>query len=471
VSPDGAILAAAMCSKGAGHQDAPWEEAVSCLSIGDGRVLGTATIGWPRFVRAVAFSPSGEFVMCAHAGGISIFTAPKLDRCYFLDRRGECGLGNIRDAAFSADGRHAAIIEPKRRPAPWEASPAIPPGSSGCSPGGVDQIAGERDGAEITLVELRTKQPCWQLSRQDYVCNPALSADGGMLAFQVLARGAGRVEIWDTCRGKRIARLDNLPQQLVYAFVPNSDILAVLKCPSSLLFLSVPSCQQLGSIEHAGITVFSLSSEGQSLAIGDEKNSVEIWDLQRGRLRRRGTRSQERPSATREPSQAELSGWCDAIGGSDARAARKGMEGLEDSGDRGIEFLETRLKPETVGETEILAMVRELDSSEFRVRQGTLKKLEPLARIAKGQLREQMEASKSAEVRAGLRRVLAAAEDYCIRDPECLRCLRAIECLEVIGSSRSRRLLTRLAGGSPSSPVTQDASAALVRMDEWVSAD
>ncbi len=147
------------------------------------------------------------------------------------------------------------------------------------------------------------------------------------------------------------------------------------------------------------------------------------------------------------------------------------MNFFEDSGDRGVEFFETRLRPEMVRSAEILTLVRKLDSDEFRVRQECAKKLEGLARTAKGLLREQMDATESAEVRSSLRRILAVADDYCIRDIECLRSVRAIECLEIIGTLKSRILLKRLATGSPSSPVTQDARAALARLDEWITAE
>ena len=147
------------------------------------------------------------------------------------------------------------------------------------------------------------------------------------------------------------------------------------------------------------------------------------------------------------------------------------MDFFEDCGDRGVEFLEARLNPETVNTAEILPLVHELDSDDFLTRQESAKKLERHIRTAKTLLREQMDASKSEEVRTSLRRILRIADDYCIRDIDCLRSVRAIECLEVIGTSKARLLLKRLASGSPTSPVTQEANAAIVRLINWVTAD
>jgi hypothetical protein len=520
-SADGKMFVAAMDRQR--NRRADIEEALSCFSVADGRLDGTVAIDEPGFLRAVAFSPSGDYVMCAHAGGISIYSAPGLKQCYSLGRPNQ-------EVAFSADGRYAAlvewvekpargsaVVEPKGQPTAEYGSPASPvgpksrsagsagvggssqytvpssypppgvggggsqqkageppysPGGVGYSPGSTGSIGSAEGQQEISLVELRTKQVWWHVSADHDIHHPALSSDGGLLACEVSRGDSRSVEVWDARWGKRIARLDGLGPSFVHQFLPNSDILTVFDYRSGgVAFYSIPSCKRLGTIEHREVGRISFCGDGRSLAIGEGKNSIGLWDLERARLGQTGTRTKERASAKGEPSEVELSGWYDAIGGSDAKAARKGMEGFEGSGDRSVEFLETRLKPETVGEAELLALVRELDSDEFRVRQDAVKKLEPLARIAKGQLQKQMEASRSAEVRTSLRRVLAAADDYCIRDAECLRCLRAIECLEVIGSAGSRRLLTRLAGGSPSSPVTQDASAALVRMDGWVSGE
>ena len=162
-------------------------------------------------------------------------------------------------------------------------------------------------------------------------------------------------------------------------------------------------------------------------------NGVGIWELDRASLGRKTGQSKEPRPASRVPSPADLSKWYDVLGRLDANPARETMTSLEESGDRAVEFLETRLKPEVVAEAEILALVRNLDSDKFRVRQKAFARGEVLAKIAKKQLREQMEGTQSAEVRQSLARLLAQADDYSISDPERLRCVRAIECLEVIG--------------------------------------
>ena len=292
-----------------------------------------------------------------------------------------------------------------------------------------------------------------------------------MLAVVIHERGRKTLQVWETGRRMRIARTESFPDCYQYDFLPNSDILTAV-CPRfGLLFLGIPSCKPLGTLEQPAIWNSVSSPAGNSVAIGNGNNTVETWELNRAHLGRKGLRKGQHRPAAQPPSQADMSRWYEALAGSDAKAARQCMISLEDAGDISIEFLEARLKPDTVDDAEMASPVRDLDSDDFSVRRQAAKKLEGLAGIAKTRLRERMEAAKSAEVQASLKRILVNADDYAIRDPERLRSVRAIECLEMVGSPRSRVVLVRLAGGARDSPVTKDAAAAIVRMDEWLSSD
>ena len=444
---------------------ADFEVVLTCYSLAGGSLRRDAAICGSEILQALAFPPSGEYLLSSHRNGISIYRVPTLRRCYNLDWANS-------GAAFSADGRYVALEDTRQHPARVGArrEPAARDGPSGDPAGPASHTQGGVDTMqEICLVELRTQRECWRVSSGHTLYNPAVSSDGGLIAFRVSEDRPSPVDVWDTRRNKRLARLGAYTE---YRFLPNSDILLLLEYhPPNLTIYRARSGTRLGAIEHPGIGSYSLSSDGRSFAVSEGSNSIGIWDLNRARLGRLGVRGRGSPAAARRPSQAELSGWYEAIAGSDAVAARQGIAGLGESGDWGVEFLEARLKPETLEKAEVLRLVRELDSDDFRARQSALTKLEGVATIAKRWLREQLEASESAEVRASLRRALAVADNYCIRDPERIRCLRAIECLEIIASPRARRLLVRLAGGSPSSAITQDASAAIVRMDEWVTAE
>jgi hypothetical protein len=474
---------------------ADYKSELSCFSGADGRLLGTAAFDLPGPLTALALSPSGNHIFCASNHGMAVYAVPDMRRCYLLDRPNN-------GVSFSADGRYAVIAEflagpepesaveppePKqaRQAAPrYPCEPAVAP--TGNATGGTSQTGtGDQSDVpnyvpgstgrssegkcQVRLVELRTMQVCWHFLSDRWIYNPVLSSDGGILAFEVSLHEQKAIEVWDTRRGKRIARLD-VPS--LQQFLLNSNILAVLSDHSpQLAFYDVPSCERIGATQCQIPGEFSLCGGGYSVAIAEGKSRIGIWGLKLAEAPENNPQHREWHAAAPSPSQAEFSRWYDTLGGPDATAARLTMRSLESSGDAGVEFLKTRLKPESVGEAEILALVRALDSDDYRVREAAFRRGEAMARAAKVQLQQQMALTKSAEVRASLRRILASVEYFCIRDMNCLRSLRAIECLEVIASRRSRQLLSSLASGSPSSPVTQDARAALDRMNLRVSAD
>ena len=150
-------------------------------------------------------------------------------------------------------------------------------------------------------MELRTKQVCWHVSADHNIYHPAMSSDGGMLAFEVAGKDSGTVEVWDTRRGRHVARLDGLAHPFVYEFLPNSDILTLFDYQSSraprVVLYGIPSCKRLGTIEHPEVGGISLCADGRSVAISEKKNAIGIWDLQRARLGRKETHSKEHSRA------------------------------------------------------------------------------------------------------------------------------------------------------------------------------
>ena len=82
-----------------------------------------------------------------------------------------------------------------------------------------------------------------------------------------------------------------------------------------------------------------------------------------------------------------------------------------------------------------------------------------------------MGSAASVEVRLKLHRILAEWREYCIHDTECIRTLRAIQCLEMIGTAKSFAALQRISRGEPDSIVTQDSKAAVSRLTDWVQAE
>jgi hypothetical protein len=441
-------------------------ERLALFSTLDGCLLQSSAVETNGFSVAIAFNPSGEYLTCVFETRISVYAVPSLTPCLRLDLFRDRSQGYIEAAALSADGRYAAIIKPVW---PNQRTTAGNPLSLP-SDGDVATLAeprGDSKPRQVAIVELRSQAVCWQVACGPDAAYPVLSSDGRILAYTVSDRQHKVVEIWDTMRGHRVARMESIPDLINFMFIPNSDILVFANPRMGLVRLDSLARKPLGALGHPGIEQFRFSPTGTSVVVGAGKNTIETWDLDRSRLGRKGPRNPG-TRAGAAASEAELARRFETLAGADATAARKAMVAIEDAGDRGVDFLDSRLQAETVDDAAIGALLRDLDASDFGTRERASSRVESLSPVAKTRLKAIMATADSTEVQIRLKRALAHADDYAIRAPERLRAVRAVECLEMVGSPRSRQVLVRLAAGCPDSPLTKDAAAAIVRMDEWL---
>jgi WD40 repeat protein len=131
---------------------------------------------------------------------------------------------------------------------------------------------------------------------------------------------------------------------------------------------------------------------------------------------------------------------------------------------RGAAFLKERLKPVPVVEPERLRrLVSDLSSERFAVRERAARELESLREQAEPILREALKGKPTLELRRRVERLLKKLKEP-IPSPEVLRELRAIEVLEMAATARGRHLLENLAGGFAGARLTQEAKAALGRL-------
>src|SRR5262249_24036197 len=96
------------------------------------------------------------------------------------------------------------------------------------------------------------------------------------------------------------------------------------------------------------------------------------------------------------------------------------------------------------------------------------RELEALAERAAPSLRKALAGKPSLETSRRLE-ALRDRLDGAIPSAETVREIRAVEALEFIGSPEARRLLDRLAAGTPETPLAQEAKAAAVRLTKLAS--
>ncbi len=126
-----------------------------------------------------------------------------------------------------------------------------------------------------------------------------------------------------------------------------------------------------------------------------------------------------------------------------------------------IPFLERRVQPDTaVSDDRIRAWIVDLDSNNFQTRETATKQLAAIGEAADPFLKREMEKKPSPESR---RRIESLRELCNPEAPPRRRLLRAVEALELCGTSEARMLLQKLATGAADTHLTWAAREALKR--------
>src|SRR5262249_27635322 len=103
--------------------------------------------------------------------------------------------------------------------------------------------------------------------------------------------------------------------------------------------------------------------------------------------------------------------------------------------------------------------------SKFSVRQKARRELEQIGELAAATLQKTLAETNSAEVRRAVQRIL---DGLGTRTPgaEELQSLRAVEALERSGAAEAKDVLRSIAAGAPGVGLTEDARAALERIEK-----
>jgi len=206
----------------------------------------------------------------------------------------------------------------------------------------------------------------------------------------------------------------------------------------------------------------AFSPSGRRLVAGGEDGTALVWDLSDRMI-------VGRPQAVSICGRSLLTLWFD-LAGEDAARAHQAMIRLVGAPKRALSFLQGNLRPIAAAPPERLGrLLADLDSPRFAVRQQATQELEKLEELAEPVLRQTLAGRPPLEVRRRVERLLAKLQGK-VPTADRLRGLRSIEVLEHIGTPDARRLLQTLATGAPEARLTQEAEAALERLDRRAAA-
>jgi hypothetical protein len=155
--------------------------------------------------------------------------------------------------------------------------------------------------------------------------------------------------------------------------------------------------------------------------------------------------------------------WTD-LAGKDAARAFDAIRKLSASPDQAVTLLTGRVRPATAADPKRLArLLGDLDSDRFEVRRQAQSELAGLGELAEPALRKALAGDPSLEVRQRVEQLLNNLSGQ-IPQAGQLGEMRAVELLELMGSSQARRLLQALAEGAPEARLTREARSAIRRL-------
>jgi predicted NACHT family NTPase len=417
--------------------------------------------------KAAALSPDGRLAAVGDSLGEVRVWDPASDKEI---RRWKAHQGPVLSAAFSPDGTILATGGDDQLLKLWEVSTGqelrqLKGHEKGVSyvifsPTGTHLASGVGD-ETIHLWEVSTGNQIRQLAEQGAeVLSVAFSVDGKMLAA---GSNDGNVRLWDLATGRTERELTGHPGYVMsVAFSPDGRTLAAGSWLSARLW-EIETGKERGRLDgqYGDVMSLAFAPDGKTLAAGNGGTTVLTWDIT-GRL------SNGRLPAVKLTT-AELESLWKDLAGEDGLRAYRATWAFVAGGPDSVSFLRARLQPvpplDGLQHKRIVQLTEALDSEDFSVRERATADLEKLGDTAGPALRKVLRGQPSSEVRTRAEGLLEKLQSPALVR-ERVRVRRADEVLELMASAEARQLLHSLAQGEPESGLTQDARAALQRIEK-----
>jgi hypothetical protein len=286
----------------------------------------------------------------------------------------------------------------------------------------------------------------------------AFSPDG-----LVVASVGEEVRLWDVAAGLEIGRLQGglCKYQHYYdapvAYSPDGRFLAAAEIveQDGAHLWSVESGRDVRLDGGQGrVTAIVFSPDGRHFLTAGEDRTVLVWDV---------ARVTGEPRTQPPLTAAHVRDLAADLRGNNPLRAFQAFHRLSRSPEKVVAVLRDHLRPVAPADPKQLAqLLRQLDSEDFAERERAMSSLRELGQPAERALKQALTAKPSLEVRKRINLLLAELEQA--RKGRLTNW--GVRLLERIGTAEARTLLEALARGAPGAPLTEDAGAALKRLDK-----
>jgi WD40 repeat protein len=507
-SPDGKTLA----TGGTGHTLRLWDVAtgkeVSALAghpgpitttslSGDGRLLATCSDhdrvvrlwdtatgreirrieGHDTGVDEVALSPDGRLLASATADVVHVSDTSSGRILRDLERH--AALGPL--LRFSDDGKTLATASHGNTVAIWDCATGKRIREMPAPPGGLAALLTFHDGRllgyetpPVVNDEADMAIHLWDVTAHRLVRRFAghpvavasiiLSPDGRMLA----SRGPDKtIRVWEVATGGERCRFQEPGDNQNTMSWTGTQFLAF--SPDRRMLVSGGSDDPFArrwdlatgkempplTGHRSWIGTVEFSASGRFFVTGSQDTSCLVWD---------GSAISPPLRLPVRLADADLARCWDDLRDPDAAKAYRAVLALAGAGDQATAWIGAQVKPTAaVDRAAVARSIDALDDPQFAVRERATAALMRVANQAEDALRGALERTRSPEVQRRIGHLLDVAYDVA-PTPDRLLELRAVEALEMIGTSAARERLLVLAGGPAGANLTREARAAVRRL-------
>jgi WD40 repeat protein len=421
----------------------------------------------------VAFGPGGKTVVSAgYLGKVHTYRVSTARESRPAKIRG----GQVTSLAYAADGRTLAVGGDDRRIRIWDLARGTEIRCWQVSHRLIDRLALSPDGKTLAsagndavfvhLWDVGTGKQTSTLKHAGAVECLDFSPDGKTLVAWVIQDRA--LHLWETATGRERGTIRAEDFVTSVAFSPDGKWLATatngsyfsvsadgrpLEDPNrdKLTVWSLATGKKIHRFAspQGGVRAIAFSPDGQRLASGGNDTTILLWDLSRLR--------QRQPAAPALSARGVDALWADLVAADAARAYRA-IWTLAGAPKQAVALLSKWLRPITAADPKHVGpLLADLDSPRFAVRKRAERELAKLGDSAEPALRTALAGTPSVEVRQRIERLLGKLGG------ERLRYVRALEVLEILGTTQAGLLLKRLARGASRAGLTGEAKASLQR--------